>query len=199
MLPDHIQNNLTTKESAELERLEAVIADNLVAFYEVGKALYAIRDHRLYRESHKTFEDYCKDKWGMSRNYANRLVAASEVMENLVPIGTKTELPITESQARPLTALPPDQQQEVWKEAIETAPKGKVTARHVAEIVEKRTSPAPKQQQSHKYQIQQVSDAMSFATIAISQLERIRYDDPMREAALIEVENWIKNNRREEI
>jgi len=195
LLPDHIQNNLTTKETAELERLETVIADNLMALYEVGKALLYIRDRKLYRESHRTFEDYCRDKWGMSRDYSYKLIAASEVVDN---VDHGIQKPTSECQARPLVSLPPEQQQEVWQEAVETAPKGKVTAKHVAEVVEKRTSPAPKQK-PQKFQIQQVSDALSFATMAISQLERIRYDDPMREAALIEVENWIKNNRREEI
>lgn len=40
------------------------------------------------------------------------------------------------------------------------------------------------------------SDAMNFSWIAISQLKRIRPDDPRREEAFDEVENWIHENRR---
>ena len=47
-------------------------------------------------------------------------------------------LPRTESQARPLISLPPDEQIAAWQEAVETAPNGKVTAAHVAEVVERR-------------------------------------------------------------
>ncbi len=77
-------------------------------------ALTVIRDNRLYRETHKTFEDYCKDRWDMSINYADRLMRSTKTIENLktVPIGT---LPITESQARPLITLEPEQQKEAWE------------------------------------------------------------------------------------
>lgn len=40
------------------------------------------------------------------------------------------------------------------------------------------------------------SDAMNFSWMAISQLKRIRPDDPRREEAFDEVENWIHENRR---
>ena len=56
------------------------------------------------------------------------MIEAATVMDNLLPIGNK--LPATESQARPLTALPPTAQREVWAAAVETAPNGKVTATH---------------------------------------------------------------------
>ena len=55
----------------------------------------------------------------MQRNYANKMIAASEVIQNLgtiVPI-----LPTTESQVRPLTKLEPEEQTIVWQRATETA------------------------------------------------------------------------------
>ena len=55
----------------------------------------------------------------MSRIHAHRMIEAATVMDNLLPIGNK--LPATESQARPLTALPPTAQREVWAAAVETA------------------------------------------------------------------------------
>ncbi len=123
---------LTITEATELAQLEATIERGLRTFVEVGGALLAIRDGRLYRP-HQTFEDYCRERWGMERNYANKLIAAAGVIENLgtmVPI-----LPATERQARPLAPLPPEQQREAWRVAVETAPGGKVTAAHVEATV----------------------------------------------------------------
>ena len=50
----------------------------------------------------------------MGRNYVNKLIASSVVMENL---GTIAPIkPTTESQLRPLTKIKdPDQQREAWK------------------------------------------------------------------------------------
>ena len=79
-----------------------------------GNALLEIRDSRLYRQTHATFEDYCGEKWGMSRIHAHRMIEAAVVVGNLLPIGNIA--PATESQTRPLTVLPPEAQREVWAE-----------------------------------------------------------------------------------
>jgi len=60
------------------------------------------------------------------------LIVASGVAENLTTIVVK---PINEAQARPLTKLPPEQQKEAFQKAVETAPEGKVTAKHVEKVV----------------------------------------------------------------
>ncbi|MCX5804182.1 MAG: hypothetical protein NTU69_11745 [Proteobacteria bacterium] len=80
-----------------------------------------IRDSRLYREQYGTFEEYCKEKWGMSKTHANRLISSTEVTDNLTPIGV---IPKTESQVRPLTKLEPAEQKEAWDKAVKTAPEG---------------------------------------------------------------------------
>lgn len=122
-------NELLVEEISELQHHETTIEQGLKTFVDVGNALLAIRDKRLYRQSFGTFEDYCQDRWSMERNYANKLIAAAVVVENLgtiVPV-----LPATESQARPLTRLEPELQPVAWQRAVETAPNGKVTAAHV--------------------------------------------------------------------
>jgi len=78
------------------------------------EALAEIRDAKLYRIEHKTFEEYCRTKWNFTKTQANRLIGAAQVTENLTPMGVK---PNTESQARPLTKLPPDKQPEAWSKA----------------------------------------------------------------------------------
>jgi len=69
-----------------------------------------------------SFEHYCRERWQFARNYANKLIASSQVIENL---NKGTIVPKTESQARPLTKLEPEQQKEVWEKAVQTAPEGK--------------------------------------------------------------------------
>ena len=56
-----------------------------------------------------SFEHYCRERWQFARNYANKLIASSQVIENL---NKGTIVPKTESQARPLTKLEPEQQKE---------------------------------------------------------------------------------------
>ena len=97
--------------------------------------MLAIRDQRLYRQRYTTFEDYLSQRWDLDRTYAHRMIDAAEVVEHLLPIGNI--VPVNEAQARPLASLPAEQQREVWQEVVETAPAGKVTARHVQETVKR--------------------------------------------------------------
>ncbi len=111
--------NLTITEHNSLLNLENIIQKGLSSFYEVGAALITIRNSRLYRETHGTFEEYCQDRWNIKRRQAYRLIDAAEVVEN-VSLGTQTP-PATERQARPLAPLIPEQQREAWTEATQKA------------------------------------------------------------------------------
>ena len=97
---------LTITEAERLQVLEITIERGLQTFVEVGEALAEIRDSRLYRLNYGTFEDYCQDKWGMSRIHAFRMIEASKVAENLLPMGNI--VPSNERQIRPLASLEPD-------------------------------------------------------------------------------------------
>ena len=46
-----------------LEHYEHIIDQGIKTFVEVGHALLVIRDERLYRERHETFEDYLRQRW----------------------------------------------------------------------------------------------------------------------------------------
>lgn len=132
---------LDAKESKALCQHEKAIERGLSTFYEVGSALMAIRDGRLYRVTHKQFETYCQDRWKMTRSYAHRLIEAAET-EQVLPIGNK---PQTESQARPLSKLPKERREEVWGRAVESAPvvngQPKITAKHVEKVVAEELEP----------------------------------------------------------
>ena len=46
---------------------------------EVGLALAEIRDLRLYRREYSGFAEYCREKWGWTRQHAYRLIEAAPV------------------------------------------------------------------------------------------------------------------------
>lgn len=71
-----------------------------------------IRDERLYRATHDTFEAYCRERWSMSRFRAQQLISAAGVVENLFT--TVNIKPTNEAQVRPLTTLSPENQRVVW-------------------------------------------------------------------------------------
>jgi hypothetical protein len=106
---------MLTANTLELQQLESVIERGLQGFYEAGKALTAIRDGKLYKQAHGTFEDYCRERWNLGKSHAYELMGASQVVQNLS--ATADKLPETERQARPLSALSAEQQPAAWQAA----------------------------------------------------------------------------------
>ena len=92
---------LVAEERSAFQAHEATIERGVRTFLEVGRALGAIRDGRLYRETHGTFEAYCRERWRMDRTYAHRYIDAARVCE-MLPTGNT---PANEAQVRPLTKI----------------------------------------------------------------------------------------------
>jgi DNA repair exonuclease SbcCD ATPase subunit len=136
---------LSPDEQIELEECEAIIERGLQTFYEVGAALLRVRELRLYRIGHSSFEAYCAERWGISRPRAYQFIEAAEVRSNLSTI--VDTLPMTESQARPLARLEPDQQREAWQQALQRAHElgQRLTAALVEAIVKEMHPAAPAQ------------------------------------------------------
>lgn len=71
---------LDPAESARLVRLERTVDRAVeVAGKIAGEALATIRDERLYRLTHRSFEGYVLDRWGFSRATAYRMIDAATV------------------------------------------------------------------------------------------------------------------------
>ena len=120
------------------------------AFYKAGCALKELRDRKLYKSTHSSFEQYCEDRFGMRRRHPYRLIDAATVVDNILqlcPNRTQNEsdteknkpiIPTSEWQIRSLTRLEPQQQREVWIKAVELAgnkaPSGKVVFELASEI-----------------------------------------------------------------
>ena len=129
---------LSTSEIKERDELENTVQQ---AFYIAGRSLKILRDKKLYRETHRTFEAYAKERFDFSKSGAYYLISAFEVVENLKrpQIVDKNEgasiLPTNESQCRPIAKLSPDQQRDIWNKAVERA-NGKVpSAKIVRQVV----------------------------------------------------------------
>lgn len=138
---------LTDLEEKEKKRLERKVER---AFYEAGSALRELRDQRLYRNTHQTFEEYCRDRFGHSRQKAYYLIGGAEIYQTLsrtrlrrataqldMSVTNRCQiLSATEYQVRPLALLEPSQQPVAWNEAV-TEAGGKVPpARLVREAVQ---------------------------------------------------------------
>ncbi|WP_317616851.1 hypothetical protein [Nostoc sp. PA-18-2419] len=84
-----------------------------------------LRDRRLYRSTYRTFEEYCRDRFGYSRDAAYLKISATTVYENiqkyLPTIGRQIPLPSSERQLRSVAKaeLEPTEQATVWQQAVD--------------------------------------------------------------------------------
>lgn len=117
---------LTADEQDALAVCERRIANGIEAFRDVVFALKEVRDGRLYRHAHATFEDYCQSRWGFTRRRGYQLIEAAEAIASLP---TECEQLFTnEGQARELSKVEPERRAEVVQKAAEG---GKVTAKSI--------------------------------------------------------------------
>ncbi len=72
---------LTVAEQDLLVQCEETISEGIQTFVEVGQALMSVRDNRLYRATHPTFDAYVEERWGFTKGRANQLVRAAAVAE----------------------------------------------------------------------------------------------------------------------
>jgi hypothetical protein len=97
---------MRVREEARLEELEKIIAKGKKTFVEVGLALAEIRDLRLYKSEYSNFADYCREKWGWTKQHAYRLIEAA-------PVG-KSNIYVTNlCQASALAKVDPNQREGV--------------------------------------------------------------------------------------
>jgi hypothetical protein len=97
---------LILAEEEMLAKCEAAVDSLALAFWLAGKALHVIRDGRLYRGTHGTFEEYTLDRWKMGKAQANKLIrtwriaeAVFEKSNTLAPIGAKARKELNQAMA----------------------------------------------------------------------------------------------------
>lgn len=163
---------LTAAERRRLDDLEQTVEAGLETFVDVGVALAGIRDGRLYRQTHATFEGYLDERWGMSRSRAHRLIDAAKVAERMLPMGN---IP-NERQARELAPLA-DRPGEAHAALAEASTGGRPTAARVRAAVARRTGKQALQQRLVCFSEQEVAlireqAAAAEATVIVDLLDR---------------------------
>jgi hypothetical protein len=114
---------LTMSEQEELLDHEAIIEQSQAVFVEVGNALMAIRDERLYRATHESFEAYLHERWpAISKRRGYQLID-SAVIAKTVPIQN-------ERQGRALKNVPVEQAKAAF-DAASVATNGQPTAKAI--------------------------------------------------------------------
>jgi hypothetical protein len=84
---------LCVGDRKRLALLEKIIDDRKEAFRELGEALAEIRDRRFYRETHETFEAYCRERFGFGKAEAYDKIKAAGVAKSVLPVVTRLKLP----------------------------------------------------------------------------------------------------------
>ncbi len=135
---------LTVEEESDRLHLERKVER---AFYEAGMALMQLRDRRLYRSTHATFEDYCRERFDYVRRRSYQLIDAAKIYNNLSEkcVQFVHILPTREGQVRPMSQLNAEQQVLAWETAVEEAggkvPPGRIVKEVVQRIKDKERSP----------------------------------------------------------
>lgn len=147
---------LTPKEEESRKQFEEKFFEVVKDFYwTIGELCDELIKRRLYKSTHYSFAEYSADVLDMSKQRAIQYVQAFRVVTNLKQIkydagaskgnhGSLLQngnncchliLPQNEGQARALVKLDPEEQRQIWLQALETAPEGKITASHIRKTI----------------------------------------------------------------
>lgn len=119
--------------STNLEELTGIVRSGRRTFVEVGWALWRIRDAKLYKLTHSSWESWLQDNWWGSRRHADRQIAAARMTGGDSDPGVPTE-----RVARELARLPDNAARvEAMAEAMDEAD-GKPTAQDVRRAVDRK-------------------------------------------------------------
>ena len=112
--------DLLANQPEELRKRERIIQSGMNTFYAVGNALSEIKEMRLFLATHSTWDEYCRERWGMAARTAYQTIKSAAVI-SMVDDGTG-RIPKTESIARELITINPTDRKKVWLDAIAECP-----------------------------------------------------------------------------
>jgi hypothetical protein len=130
-----MSDKITISEINRLKALEKIISAGQKTFIAVGEALTEIRDNKLYRAEHGTFEKYCERVWGWNKSHAYRVMDAAPVAKGLI---NETKSPVNLSTATALAKVPPPKRPGIVKQILEAGQK------LTAKAISKASAPPPK-------------------------------------------------------
>ena len=142
-----LQPTLLSKDEELIIELEQKVTRALKASVEAARALYQIYTFKggaYWRRDHKSFEAYCRARWGYQKAHCYRLLGTGEFVAALIkgvspheesPNGDswKGWYPVSEAQVRPLLKLPIAHRFSFWTDLVTHTPSSQLTAKTVAE------------------------------------------------------------------
>lgn len=144
-----METELMDAEAVELADLEVKVREGFRKGLEAFAALKSIRDLQLYKvRGFKSFDKYCQQEFGIKRDYADRNIVATGVLEKVLTLGSTfgcAEKITTERQCRELLKVPDEQLGQVLEEIgvlAEEKQKPNLPANLIREAV-KRVVPEP--------------------------------------------------------
>lgn len=154
-------STMTATERREFERLDMAVAEGVrasKAVIEAGRALAAIRDRQLFRDTAPTWEKYLETH-GLTRRRADQLVAAATALDataEAIQSKLGTTVPgfdeITERTARTLVGMDADEAAEAVIEAAGS--EDGLTPQTIKAAASKRKkSKAPKAAKPRRYRV----------------------------------------------
>ena len=137
---------------AAFQEQHAIVCEAAKSGVEAGFALKQIHDQELWRADpqFKNWNHYCATVHGMTRRYANMLIAAAKAIKTMREVGNKfpTCVPTTVTQVIPLLGLKDDSiRLQAWELAVKKAggqkPAPKLVKEAVVEVLGNRDGADP--------------------------------------------------------
>lgn len=134
-VPETGPTPLTVQERVRLGQLIRTVERGLSQFLAVGAALLELRSSRLYRETHDTFESFCRETFGLARSTTDQVIRSAFTAQLLIDSGVELPATTTEAIVRPLSTLPAALQPVGWQLIQAVAPKCGPTQPIAAKVV----------------------------------------------------------------
>ncbi len=112
-------SQILTAPEVRLNKLEEIIQKGKWAFVAVGVALYEVKELKLYEVKYLSWDNYCKNRWGFKRAYADQLIKTADAVGKLPKeIGSMLS---NQRQAQALVVVPESERVQVLEAASQQA------------------------------------------------------------------------------
>lgn len=190
-------DELSRYGSRTLNECEDAIVDHLDG---ASTAYREIKERKLYKDTHSRWEEYCEQRWGMSVDKVDRIIATERLIETVAEIPQMCGK-ISQTVAAELKDLPPTQQREVISKVKAT---GKKPTAAVVKQVRQEVAPKPETEKPEVPKEELPADGKPTGSMLARIIMQIRLackeaDGWLHEESRVEVadelEKWIKRFR----
>lgn len=123
------------QDQHDFRAIEADIEKHEESFLIVAQRLMEVKERKFYLFVADTWEEYLRNRWGRTKQWAQQVMSSKEVRDSLPPREQKAVN--TVSKARALKSVPPEQRAKVVEEAVKMSPNGEVSTAEIKAAAEK--------------------------------------------------------------